>query len=116
METTAAKTFIKEDDIEWESAGEGVKRKIMAYDKNLMMVKVEFETGSIGTVHQHPHVQVSHVERGAFEVEIGGEKQILKAGDAFYVPSNVLHGVVCLESGVLIDIFNPRREDFLKQP
>jgi quercetin dioxygenase-like cupin family protein len=116
MEATATKTFIKNDGIEWEAVAEKMKRKIMAYDKSLMMVKVEFETGGIGTVHQHPHVQISHVERGVFEVEIGGEKSILKAGDAFYVPSNVLHGAVCLESGVLIDVFSPMRDDFIKQP
>ena len=115
MEATATKTFIKDSDIAWEVMGAGVKRKIMAYDDNLMMVRVEFETGGIGTVHRHYHVQISHVQSGAFEVEIDGKKEVLRAGDAFFVPSNVLHGAVCLEKGVLIDIFNPMREDFIKQ-
>lgn len=114
MEATVTKTFIQANDVAWEPVAEGMKRKIMAYDESLMMVRVEFETGGIGTAHQHPHVQITNVERGVFEVEIGGEKKVLKAGDAFYVPSNVLHGAVCLEAGVLIDIFSPMREDFLK--
>jgi len=29
------------------------------------------------------------------------------------VHSNLVHGVVCLEKGVLIDVFNPMREDFI---
>ena len=41
-----------------------------------------------------------------------GNKQILKAGDVFHVPSNVIHGAVCLEKGVLVDVFSPMREDF----
>ena len=49
------------------------------------------------------------------EVEINGGKKILKAGDAFYIPPNVLHGAVCMEPGVLIDIFSPMREDFIGQ-
>lgn len=114
MDATATKTFIKDSEIEWEPTAKGVKRKIMAYDESLMVVKVAFEKGGIGTVHQHPHVQITHVETGLFEVEIGGEKQTLKAGDAFYVPSNAWHGAVCLEAGVLIDVFSPMREDFLK--
>lgn len=114
MEATAPKTFIKDSDIAWETVAPGLKRKIMAYDENLMLVRVEFETGGVGTLHQHKHVQISHVECGKFEIEIGGEKKVLTTGDAFYVPSNVLHGAVCLEAGVLIDIFNPMREDFLK--
>lgn len=114
MEATETKVFIQDEDVTWEPVAPGMKRKIMAYDESLMVVRVQFETGGVGVVHQHPHVQISHVEQGVFEVEIGGEKKVLKAGDAFYVPSNVLHGAVCLESGVLIDIFSPMRQDFLK--
>jgi quercetin dioxygenase-like cupin family protein len=115
QEAVTTKVFIEDNDISWETVGEGLKRKIMAYDESLMLVRVAFEKGGIGTVHQHPHIQISHVESGVFEVEIAGEKRVLKAGDAFYIPSNVWHGVVCLESGVLIDVFNPMREDFIKK-
>jgi quercetin dioxygenase-like cupin family protein len=66
-------------------------------------------------VHQHYHSQITNVESGVFEVEIGGEKKVLKGGDAFYIPPHVLHGAVCLEAGVLIDIFSPMREDFVGQ-
>ena len=33
----------------------------------------------------------------------------------FYVPPHAIHGAVCLEAGVLIDVFSPMREDFIKQ-
>ena len=110
----AEKVFIENASVEWESVDKGMRRKIMAYDDKLMVVKVEFETGGIGTLHQHYHSQITHVESGVFEVEIGDEKKILKAGDAFYIPSNIMHGAVCLEAGVLIDVFSPMREDFIK--
>ena len=110
----AEKVFIENASVEWENVDKGMKRKIMAYDDKLMVVKVEFEAGGIGTLHQHYHSQITHVESGVFEVEIGDEKKILKAGDAFYIPSNVMHGAVCLEAGVLIDVFSPMREDFIK--
>ena len=108
------KLFNYNNEISWEEVGAGVRRKIMAHDDKLMLVRVEFETGGVGALHQHYHLQITHVESGAFEVEIAGEKRILKTGDVFYIPSNVLHGVVCLEAGVLIDVFNPMREDFIK--
>jgi quercetin dioxygenase-like cupin family protein len=91
----------------------GVRRKIMAYDDNLMMVRVEFEKGGVGELHSHYHVQITNVESGLFEVEINQQKQVLKAGDVFYVPPHALHGAVCLEAGVLIDVFSPMREDFI---
>ena len=106
--------FIEDADLAWEEVAEGVTRKIMAFNDDLMVVKVKFETGSIGTLHQHYHSQISHVQGGVFEVEIGGEKKMLKDGDAFYASPNVVHGVVCMEAGMLVDVFNPMREDFLK--
>lgn len=115
MSTTAAtpKVFIQNADIPWQEVEKGIKRKIMAYDESLMLVKVAFEAGGIGAVHKHYHTQITHVESGVFEVEIAGEKKILKAGDAFFIPTNVLHGAVCIEAGVLIDVFSPMREDFI---
>jgi quercetin dioxygenase-like cupin family protein len=105
--------FIENEGIKWEAVNEKVKRKIMAYDKDLMVVKVEFEKGGIGSLHQHRHSQITHVQSGAFEVQINGDKKILKEGDAFYIPPHIIHGAVCLEKGILIDVFSPMREDFL---
>jgi len=110
---TTQKVFIEDADVEWQQTAPGMRRKIMAYDEKLMVVRVEFEKGGVGSLHKHPHIQITHVESGVFEVEISGEKKILKAGDAFYIPTNVIHGAVCLEAGVLIDTFSPVREDFL---
>jgi len=105
--------FIEDGFVPWEEIDQGVRRKVMAYDDNLMVVKVQFDKGGIGTVHQHSNSQISHVESGRFEIEINGYKKTLEAGDAFYVPPHVLHGAVCLEAGTLIDVFSPMREDFL---
>jgi quercetin dioxygenase-like cupin family protein len=111
--TISPQHFNDINSIEWQQMAEGVRRKIMTYDEKIMLVRVEFETGGIGAVHQHYHVQVSNVESGVFEIEIEGVKKILKAGDVFHVPSNLLHGALCLEAGVLIDVFTPMREDFI---
>ena len=107
------KYFIEDETIDWEQIDIGVQRKIMAYDPSLMIVKIKFDKGGIGTLHQHPHVQITHVQSGKFEVSIDGKKQILKGGDAFFVSSNLIHGVLCLEEGILIDTFSPMRQDFL---
>ena len=110
---TKSRVFINNNDVPWEPMGIGVKRKVMAHDEKLMLVKVEFATGGIGAMHQHHHSQATHVESGVFEVEIGGETKTLRAGDAFFIPSNVLHGCICIEAGVLIDAFSPMRQDFI---
>ncbi|PST81863.1 cupin domain-containing protein [Pedobacter yulinensis] len=106
--------FIEDDSKPWQPTDPGVRRKIMHHTPELMLVKVQFEQGAVGYLHQHPHLQMSYVAEGIFEVQIGDAKRVLKTGDVFFAPSGRLHGVTCLEAGMLIDVFNPMREDFLK--
>jgi len=107
------KTFISNDSLEWEVVDDKVRRKVLSHDPSLMLVKVEFQAGALGQIHQHEHIQISYVESGVFEIEINEQKQILRKGDSFHVPSNVLHGALCIENGILIDAFSPMRTDFL---
>lgn len=111
----ASKEFIKDEDLEWESVGDGIKRKIMGYDDSIMMVNVLFEKGAIGTLHEHYHSQVTNVAKGVFEVTISNVTQVMKEGDCFYIPPHAIHGVLCLEDGLLIDVFSPVREDFMQK-
>ncbi len=106
-------TLVSDEQIAWEELGGGIKRKVMSYNDDIMLVKVAFEQGGIGALHSHPHLQISYIASGAFEITIGDDKKILKEGDVYFVPSGILHGAVCLETGVLIDVFSPMREDFI---
>lgn len=106
--------FQIESETPWEDLGSGIKRQIYGYNEAVMMVKVKFEEGAIGTLHQHLHAQVTYVESGIFEVSIDNQIKTLVKGDGFFAPPHKIHGVVCKEAGVLIDVFTPHREDFLK--
>lgn len=97
----------------WQDLGNGVQRQVFGYDDKIMLVKAKFEAGAVGELHQHPHSQVTYVESGSFEMIIGDKKQWITKGDGYYVPPNVLHGCVCKEPGLLIDVFSPHREDFI---
>lgn len=108
------KTLVEDDDLPWEIVDAKIKRKIMSYNEDLMLVKVAFLQGGIGQMHKHPHLQISYIAGGIFEITIDDKVKILKNGDVYFVPSNVLHGAICLEEGILIDVFNPMREDFVK--
>lgn len=107
-------TYQLENELQWQPAGEGVMRQIMGYDGQLMIVKVKFEKGAVGTMHKHYHSQATYVASGKFELTIGGRTKVLSAGDGYYVAPDELHGCVCLEPGILIDTFSPHRADFLK--
>lgn len=114
MKTRSA-NFNVGSELPWEVVGEGLSRQIMGYDGQIMLVKVKFEKGAIGYVHEHYHSQATYVVSGKFEVMINGEKKILVEGDGFYIEPDAPHGAVCLESGVLIDVFSPVRAEFLNK-
>lgn len=111
----ADQIFFEEAKQKWENVGDKIQRQIVGYDNQVMMVIVKFKTGGIGTLHHHPHIQVTYVSEGSFEVTINNNKKTLKKGDSFFVPTNEVHGVVCLEAGILVDVFSPMREDFITQ-
>ncbi len=109
-----SQALVSDNDLDWIPVEEGIRRKIMAYNDSMMLVKVAFEKGRMGVQHFHPHLQMTYVASGAFEVTIGENTRILRGGDVFYVGEpNVVHGVICLENGLLVDIFSPMRADFL---
>ena len=113
ISTSFIPAFVADDTAAWETTGPGVRRKVLAHGPDLMLTRVAFEAGSIGTRHQHPHAQLSYVESGVFAYTIEAETHPLRAGDSCYVPPLAWHGVVCAEAGVLVDAFTPRRDDFL---
>ena len=105
--------FAEASDAGWRDLGAGIGRRVRLHLPEMMMVEVAFEAGAVGAPHAHPHVQCSYVEKGAFDVTIGGVTRRLARGGAFITPPNVEHCVVALEAGLLIDVFTPRRDDFL---
>ena len=111
----ARSLFVRGADRPWEDLGGGVQRQLLGHDGELMMVRVRFEAGAVGALHHHVHRQATIVESGRFRVEIADRSQVLQAGDGFFIPPDVEHGVVAMEPGVLVDVFAPAREDFLNR-
>ena len=106
--------FVLASTVRWEATNDaGVRRQILGYGPDLMMVRVQFEPGAVGALHHHPHRQVSYVESGEFEVTIDDERAVLGPGDCFFVTADRVHGVVARGAGTLIDVFTPARDDFL---
>ena len=106
--------FVKNHDVNATPCGEGVERKILGMGGSLMMVEVSFKAGGIGAAHTHPHEQISYLAKGKMEFELEGERRIVCEGDSIYIPSGANHGTVALEDSIIVDIFSPIREDFLK--
>ncbi|XEC93371.1 cupin domain-containing protein [Paenibacillus tarimensis] len=98
---------------QWEPAEPGVKRKIFAPGKELMMMEVHFEEGAEGYQHSHPHEQFSYCLKGKIEFTIDGVVQLLHEGETIAIPGGARHGVKALEPSILLDAFTPLRKDLL---
>ncbi|MFI3230967.1 MAG: cupin domain-containing protein [bacterium] len=101
------------DEIEFITVNEKIKRKIVARGGDMMIVEVHFQEGAIGDLHEHFHEQVSYCIKGKLEFDVNGDKAIIGPGDSIFMPKHSLHGCKVLEPTVLLDIFTPQREDFL---
>lgn len=85
--------------------------------ENMMMVLNATLPGHTVPLHSHPHEQIGMVYAGRARLRIGDEERIVRKGDFYCIPSNIPHSDTCLgdEPFVMLDIFSPAREDFIKK-
>ncbi|HPJ03536.1 MAG TPA: cupin domain-containing protein [Candidatus Limiplasma sp.] len=106
-------TVQKASGVKWTDLGSGVRRRVLAHTKDIMVVEVAFDKGGVGSPHSHPHAQCTYVQSGTFVFTGGSENYTVSAGDSLAFERNETHGCVCTAEGTLIDVFSPQREDFL---
>jgi quercetin dioxygenase-like cupin family protein len=96
-----------------EKIAEGIERQMIIGEK-IMVCRLRFAPHIVTPAHDHPHEQMTFVERGRVLFTLGDQQRVAKAGDTLHFPSGFWHGATMLEEEVvLIDIFSPIREDFL---
>ena len=97
-----------------ERIAEGIERQ-MVVGENLMICRFRFAPFLVTPEHDHPHEQMSIVVSGRVRFFVEGYERIASPGDVLHFPPNCWHGATMMdEEVVLIDIFTPVREDFLK--
>ena len=106
--------IVKNQEVTAVGADPGVTRKILSYAPGMMAAEMRFAKGAVGAMHSHPHEQIGYVVSGRFELTLDGTVHAIAAGDTYYVRPGALHGVAALDDGLLLDVFSPMREDFMK--
>ena len=92
---------------------EGIERQMIVGER-VMVCRFRFAPRVATPAHDHPHEQITFIERGPVLFTIGDEERIAETGDVLHFPPNTWHGATMLDQEVvLIDIFSPIREDFL---
>lgn len=90
----------------------GLVRRTLISGPNMMICEFTFDAGVDIPSHAHHHEQVGYVVKGRVKMTIDGQSFDLKSGDSYCAPSNIPHGALTLEPTIIIDTFNPPREDY----
>jgi len=90
----------------------GLRRQVLSYSQNMMLVRHRMVKGWVGVKHSHPHEQMVYIVSGRIVFEHPGGRFEVGPGDSFIVPGDVIHQAWALEDSEVLDIFTPCREDY----
>jgi quercetin dioxygenase-like cupin family protein len=91
----------------------GIKMKTLSFGEKTLMTEFLLERGAVLPEHRHPHEQTGYLVSGKIVLSIEGEEKETLPGDSWCIPSNAGHGAKIIEDSVAIEVFSPRREDYL---
>ncbi len=93
---------------------EGIVSRVFCGEQAMLSV-VRIEPHTTGKVHSHPEEQWGVLLEGECVRIQGGEEVAMSAGDFWYTPGGVPHGIRTAESGAtVLDVFAPPREEYRK--
>jgi len=83
------------------------------HGERMTMVFFQLQPGSGIPEHSHAHEQMGTVLKGTVELRVAGERRVVHPGEAYHIPSEVVHSGKCGDSPAeVIEVFSPVREDF----
>jgi unsaturated pyranuronate lyase len=88
-----------------------VRRYITA--ERVTIARFELKRGGVVPLHAHENEQVSIVLDGTLRFKIDGREIVVKGGEVMQIPPNVPHEVEVIEDTIVVDVFNPIRQDWI---
>jgi len=92
----------------------GIKIKTLIYGQDTLMSEFIMKKNSKLLEHSHLNEQTGYLVYGKIRLSINGDSMLLSPGDSWNIPSNVKHKAEIIEDSLAIEIFSPRRDDYLK--
>lgn len=81
--------------------------------ERLMLCNVTLQPQSESPLHSHPSEEIGIIIQGEFEMTIGDETKLLKKGDIYIAPPDIIHGGVTHDKRTLmVSAFSPPRKDY----
>lgn len=96
-----------------ERLSDGIGRQ-MLHTGRMTVARIHLAAGAVVPRHEHENEQVANVVEGRLRFVVGDEEIEVGAGESLAIPSGVPHEVVALEDALVIDVFSPVREDWVR--
>jgi quercetin dioxygenase-like cupin family protein len=100
--------------IEVEHLNEKLTRQMIS-GQNATLSQLVLKKGATVPRHSHINEQYSWIVSGVLKFVFDDREIVAGAGDVLVIPANVPHSAVALEDTVDVDIFAPRREDWIRK-
>jgi len=101
------------DSVEKEQMNPHLVRQVIHGD-HMTIARLELKKGAFVPQHSHHNEQVSMVQSGRIKFNLDGVEHTVGAGETVRIPPNVPHFVEVIEDCVVLDLFSPRREDWIR--
>jgi quercetin dioxygenase-like cupin family protein len=80
---------------------------------DITVVHWEIKKGNVVPEHQHDHEQFVNCLEGEFIMNVDGKEYPMGPGDTVIIPSNSVHSAYAVTDARCLDVFTPRREDYV---
>jgi quercetin dioxygenase-like cupin family protein len=115
MDEHGTARVIKWQDVPREQLTPTLSRKAV-HGERVTLAQFFLGAGTLIPMHQHENEQCSSVIEGELEFRIGSEDAdpiIVRSGEVMMLPPNTPHGVRAVVDTFVLDVFGPRREDWI---
>ena len=101
------------DRVEREQLNPLLSRQVI-HGETMTVARIFVKKGGVVPEHSHHNEQISMLQQGSMKFVLAGEAQVLKPGDMLRIPPHVPHSVEALEDTIVVDLFSPPREDWIR--
>lgn len=105
--------FKKGDETGYNEVLPGIRMKAVVYGDKTLMTEFLLNAGSILPSHDHIHEQTGYMVSGKMRLTIGEETFEVVPGDSWNIPGGVPHSAEVLEDSVAVEVFCPRRDEYI---
>jgi len=106
---------IKWDEVELETVNASMKRRIVTGER-MTVARIYFKDGFLVPQHSHEHEQITQVIAGTLRFSFGEDRSEtfdIGPGGVVVIPSNLPHEALAIGEVEEMDMWSPRRDDWL---